>query len=186
MDRLAANDVDLWDNVGLGGSQKCELATVDKMGWTYDQVDAAVILQKQFQRGCKVDAWFEAGAESRWRRATVMEQGKKVARKDGKTCNYFARWNVVCDVTGEKFVTERVCDTSMTMLDMLYHFGQDLRRPLASSVFASQTYNALYLKHVACGLRRDVSSPCSPMFFHEKKAIKVQESMRQGSDADPN
>ena len=153
MDRLAANDVDLWDNVGLGGSQKCELATVDMMGWTYDQVDVATFLQKQFQRGCKVEAWFEAGAESRWRRGTVMEQEvKEVTREDGKARDHVARWTVHCDETGEKFVTERVCDTSMTMRDLLRHFGQGLRRPLISWLVACQPDQA-------CGMRT-VSSPC--------------------------
>ena len=126
MEMLVQDDVDLWNNIGLGGSQKSELATVDMMRWTYDQVDVGLFLRDKFTKGYQVDAWFEAAQG--WRRGTVMNQEvEKRPHPDNKADDYVVRWTVRCDKTGDKFSTYHVCDTSMTVQDMLLHFGQDLK-----------------------------------------------------------
>ena len=136
MDRISAKDVDLWDNVGLGGSQKCELATVDMMGWSYDQVDVALVLQTEFERGCSVDAW--CGEENRWRRGEViLQELVKVPRDHCKASDSRVQWQVRCEKTLSEFTAEKVCHTSMTMEAMSQHFGQDLSCYCICQVVAS-------------------------------------------------
>ena len=57
---------DLWNGEGCGGSQKCELATADELGWEYDEVDVSYFLRDEFPAGCTVDAWDGVT----WRRAS--------------------------------------------------------------------------------------------------------------------
>ena len=57
------NRVNLWDGVGCGGSQKCEIAYLERMrqqqgeAWNYDHVDVSHFLKEEFIVGAKVDAW---------------------------------------------------------------------------------------------------------------------------------
>ena len=43
-DALAADANDPWDGVGLGGSQKCEVAYLEHMGFEYIEADIADFL----------------------------------------------------------------------------------------------------------------------------------------------
>eukprot|EP00439_Symbiodinium_sp_Y106_P019642 s3821_g2.t1 len=70
--------VDLWDGIGLGGSQKAELATADEEGWEYEEVDVATVLLGAFPEGAAVDAWCDAAKV--WRRGTVAKFKKEVRK----------------------------------------------------------------------------------------------------------
>ena len=70
--------VDLWDGIGLGGSQKAELATADEEGWEYEEVDVATVLLGAFPEGAQVDAWCDAAKV--WRRGTVAKFKKEVRK----------------------------------------------------------------------------------------------------------
>ena len=55
--------MNLWNGVGCGGSQKCEIAYLERMrqqqgeAWNYDHVDVSHFLKEEFKIGAKVDAW---------------------------------------------------------------------------------------------------------------------------------
>ena len=64
-DHLKSDAIDLWDGVGCGGSQKCEIAHLELMrrqegeageAWEYDHVDVSHFLKEEFKVGAKVDA----------------------------------------------------------------------------------------------------------------------------------
>ncbi|CAE7762850.1 unnamed protein product, partial [Symbiodinium pilosum] len=80
MDELCHTN--LWDGVGLGGSQKCEVATADAEKWDYDSVDVASLLEQEFRPGRRVDAWCDETKS--WRMATVLEQQTRVTEEKDK------------------------------------------------------------------------------------------------------
>ena len=55
---------DLWNGVGCGGSQKSEIAYLEKQGWEYTSIDALHFLRKEFQIGKEVIAWDDN--EEKW------------------------------------------------------------------------------------------------------------------------
>ena len=112
--------VDLWDGIGLGGSQKAELATADEEGWEYEEVDVATVLLGAFPEGAQVDAWCDAAKV--WRRGRVAKFKKEVNEKDQEQVS----WTVHCD-TGETIDTQYVMDAAMSMQEVLDCLGQSLR-----------------------------------------------------------
>ena len=60
---------DLWDGVGCGGSQKCEIAYVEHMraehgsAWDYEEIDVTRFLEKEFPVPSMVDANMATGGE---------------------------------------------------------------------------------------------------------------------------
>ncbi|CAE7276883.1 unnamed protein product, partial [Symbiodinium pilosum] len=59
----------LWDGVGCGGSQKCEIATIKAMGWEYDGVDVSLFLREQFKENDVVE-FLDGGY---WRKGPILE-----------------------------------------------------------------------------------------------------------------
>ncbi|CAL1151546.1 unnamed protein product [Cladocopium goreaui] len=57
------HELDLWDDIGCEGDQKCEIAYLDKMwkekgdDWAYDSVDVTDFLKDEFKVGGDVDAF---------------------------------------------------------------------------------------------------------------------------------
>ena len=133
MDELCHTN--LWDGVGLGGSQKCEVATADAEKWDYDSVDVASLLEQEFRPGRRVDAWCDETKS--WRMATVLEQQTRVTEEKDKDnpernkLNTEVFWKVRCRDTECKFVSRRVCHTSRAFQDMIDRFGLDLGKHMS-------------------------------------------------------
>ncbi|CAE7364389.1 HERC2 [Symbiodinium microadriaticum] len=100
----------LWDGIGLGGSQKAELATADEEGWDYDEVDVATVLLGAFPEGAQVDAWCDA--DRMWRRGRVAKFKKDVNDKGQEQVS----WMVCCE-TGETIDTQYVMDAAIDVLE---------------------------------------------------------------------
>ncbi|CAL1157456.1 unnamed protein product [Cladocopium goreaui] len=105
MDALAT--ADLWDGVGLGTSQKCEVATLEAMRketgdpkWDYDPVDVTDFLISQFKEGDLVEA---LDADSRrWRKGRISGMTKD----DRHTVRH--TWNIICDWSQTEFQSEHL------------------------------------------------------------------------------
>ena len=101
MEELSREKVDLWDNVGCGGSQKCELATLDRLQkqegskWDYDEVDVADFLGSEFTAGCPVYAKTKGEGGEEWRRGVLVRQ------KTRGTIGGRVSWLVRCEKTQE-------------------------------------------------------------------------------------
>eukprot|EP00435_Cladocopium_sp_Y103_P021402 s3795_g5.t1 len=117
---LSSKGVDLWNNIGCGGSQKCEIAHLEKMrkekgdDWAYDCVDATHFLKDEFKVGGKVDA-FDG---QQWWNGTLLGVPKTVP-KDPKD----AKW-VIQSQAGEIFATDRLRHADL-MRQMLADVGQE-------------------------------------------------------------
>ena len=104
MDELRDPEKDPWDGVGCGGSQKCEIATVEKMkqvegaAWDYDEVDVSNFLLDTFHVEEIVDAW----DGNNWKRGTITQ----VHGKDSTGSAF--RWTVRCDHSAEKIEADHV------------------------------------------------------------------------------
>ncbi|CAE7642888.1 unnamed protein product [Symbiodinium sp. CCMP2456] len=108
--------VDLWDGIGLGGSQKAELATADEEGWEYEEVDVATFLDEAFPEGARVDAWCDAAKV--WRQGKVEKLKKEVNDKGQEQVS----WMVCCE-TGEMIDTQYVMDSATSMQEVLDCLG---------------------------------------------------------------
>ena len=90
---------DLWNGVGCGGSQKCEIAYLEMMrrdegqAWDYDCVDVSHFLQTEFKTGSQVDA-FDG---KKWRRGKIFRALSALV----------LNWRVQCD-DGSSVVTDRI------------------------------------------------------------------------------
>ena len=99
------NRVNLWDGVGCGGSQKCEIAYLEQMrqqqgeAWNYDHVDVSHFLKEEFKVGAKVDAW----DGKQWCRGTLLDVPLKIPEKPEE-----AKWTVESQTKWHIFVTDRV------------------------------------------------------------------------------
>ena len=117
---LSSKNVNLWNDKGCGGSQKCEIAYLDKMwkekgdDWAYDCVDVTHFLKDEFKVGRKVDA-FDG---QQWWKGTLLGVPKTVP-KDPK----HAKW-VVQSQAGEIFATDCVRHAD-SMRQMLADVGQE-------------------------------------------------------------
>eukprot|EP00435_Cladocopium_sp_Y103_P042399 s2736_g11.t1 len=96
---------DLWNGVGCGGSQKCEIAYLDLMkkgpdgdAWDYDLVDVGHFLKSEFQVGAKVDAL--DGKE--WCRGTLLSVPLAIPKDPKETT-----WTVRKQQSGKTFATNR-------------------------------------------------------------------------------
>ncbi|CAL1127885.1 unnamed protein product [Cladocopium goreaui] len=110
MDALAT--ADLWDGVGLGTSQKCEVATLEAMRketgdpkWDYDPVDVTDFLISQFKEGDLVEA---LDADSRrWRIGRILKVPQSGMTKDDRhTVRH--TWNIICNWSGTEFQSEHL------------------------------------------------------------------------------
>ena len=125
MDELQDVEKDPWDGVGCGGSQKCEIATVEKMkqvegaAWDYDEVDVSDFLLDTFRVEQVVDAW--DGSE--WKRGTIVE----IHGKDST-----GKWTVRCDHSAEKIETKHIRHVDITMQKLAEETNFDLIHTLRS------------------------------------------------------
>ena len=114
------HELDLWDDIGCEGDQKCEIAYLDKMwkekgdDWAYDSVDVTDFLKDEFKVGGDVDA-FDG---QQWWNGTLLGVPKTVP-KDPRD----AKW-VVQSQAGEIFTTDRVRHAD-SMRQMLADVGQE-------------------------------------------------------------
>ena len=105
----------LWDGIGCGGSQKCELAYLDMMqkkcgqDWNYEGVDVVNFLKKEFTKGKVVNAL----AGTKWCRGELLARPILVERpkpspEDPNKKEQVLQCRVRSHVNGEVFTTERV------------------------------------------------------------------------------
>lgn len=112
---------DLWNGVGCGGSQKCEIAYLDLMkkdhgnAWDYDQVDVGHFLKSEFQVGAKVDAL--DGKE--WCRGTLVTVPSAIPKDPKETT-----WTVRNARNGKTFATNRVRHADL-IRKMLTDLGEE-------------------------------------------------------------
>ncbi|CAE7244695.1 unnamed protein product [Symbiodinium sp. CCMP2592] len=136
MEDLSDCEVDLWDGVGCGGSQKSELATAKLMqkqspGWDYEEVDVTAFLKNEFPPGAQVDALHETEADSRWRKGIVVKQTEKVtATESGDESTEFV-WQIKCDDdAGEIFQAAQVRHLNVAVEQLLQRWGDILEPAL--------------------------------------------------------
>eukprot|EP00434_Breviolum_minutum_P017022 symbB.v1.2.015019.t1/scaffold1113.1/size137147/3 len=130
----------LWDGVGCGGSQKCEIAYLEKMkqehpdeGWDYCGIDVVSFLSGEFGPGQEVnalDGW-------QWRRAEIMPWPKP-SPEDPTKMEERVKYTVRCQKTGKEFTTDRVqhADSMQTFLCKVGkdHFRDMLRQILPKNI----------------------------------------------------
>ena len=114
-DDLSRLDVDLWDGVGCGGSQKCEIAYLNKMrdqnpgkGWEYKGDDVIIYLKEEFKPGKLVLAW----DRDKWRRGTLLSgpmlQEQQCTKSGKSKMEWIAPCKVECLETKKAFSSERL------------------------------------------------------------------------------
>eukprot|EP00438_Fugacium_kawagutii_P008143 Skav234384 [mRNA] locus=scaffold2071:277554:279677:- [translate_table: standard] len=111
----------LWDGSGCGGSQKAEIAKLDQMSWSYDEVDVTQFLTSQFQVGETVDAFYSQNdGKTDFRKATILQvpNPSTSAEKDMK-------WQVLCQKTQTKFETIRIEKTTVFFDKLLHDCGEE-------------------------------------------------------------
>ena len=96
-------NADLWNGIGCGGSQKCEIAYLDRQKWPYVETDAINFLRQEFQWGKDVVAW--EGQE--WTRGTIV-QPPHLSPHSESSVEQTAQCIVRCSKTGRTFATHRV------------------------------------------------------------------------------
>ena len=116
----------LWDGVGCGGSQKCEIAYLEKMkqehpdeGWDYCGIDVVSFLSGEFRPQQEVNAL----DGSQWRRAKIMPWPKPSAEDPAKM-EERVKYRVCCQKTGKEFTTDRVQHAD-SMQTFLCEVGED-------------------------------------------------------------
>eukprot|EP00435_Cladocopium_sp_Y103_P044015 s563_g12.t1 len=118
---LNSDNVNLWDGVGCGGSQKCEIAYLERMrqqegdAWDYDYVDVSHFLKEEFKVGNKVDAW----DGELWCRGTLVGVPSAIPKKPED-----ANWTIQSQASGHLFVTDRVRHADFIQ-KMLAEVGRD-------------------------------------------------------------
>ncbi|CAK9113761.1 Helicase ATP-binding domain-containing protein [Durusdinium trenchii] len=114
---------DLWDGIGCGGSQKCEIAR----GYKYEEVDVGEFLTGQFKRGDEA----EALDGSTWRRCEVLDVPKKMISKED-----VATWQVECKLSGRVFDSKHVRSSRDSLKSLLaaFHSSHDSLEKLFGEV----------------------------------------------------
>ena len=116
-------NADLWNGIGCGGSQKCEIAYLDRQGLAYVETDAVKFLRQEFQSGKEVIAL--NGKE--WRKGMIV----RPPQPDMKC-------SIRCSKTGRIFETDRVRhgDTIRKLLEAVgeYRFLQMVENSLPEGV----------------------------------------------------
>ncbi|CAK9118472.1 unnamed protein product [Durusdinium trenchii] len=118
---------DLWDGIGCGGSQKCEIATLKARGYKYEEVDVGEFLTGQFKRGDEA----EALDGSTWRRCEVLDVPKKMISKED-----VATWQVECKLSGRVFDSKHVRSSRDSLKSLLaaFHSSHDSLEKLFGEV----------------------------------------------------
>ena len=117
---------ELWNGVGCGGSQKCELATADERKWDYDELDVVQFLRAEFPAGCEVDAQdmhkTEKGESCRWERCRIKSL-KRVSDTKADQADRL-EWKVVSLVDGRVFDTKSIRHPDLNIQHLLESLGQ--------------------------------------------------------------
>ena len=91
---------ELWNGEGCGGSQKCEIAYLEKQGLPYAETDVLHFLRQEFQFGKDVVAL----DGQTWTRGTIVQQPRFHPHSESSVEQYIVR----CSETGLLFGTNRV------------------------------------------------------------------------------
>ncbi|CAK8996151.1 unnamed protein product [Durusdinium trenchii] len=125
-DQLAT--ADLWDGKGLGGSQKGEVAFLEKMwretknpAWRYEEVDVMQFLQNEFQLEQEVDA--RDKEKNCWRRGRIV--GLPDASQTANDSKWVAEWTVECNEHREKFKSTHLMHTTDPIDKLIDKVGLD-------------------------------------------------------------
>ncbi|CAE7244667.1 unnamed protein product [Symbiodinium sp. CCMP2592] len=123
--------VDLWNGVGCGGSQKSELATANFMrkhfpGWDYEEVDVTRFLKHEFPPGAHVDALHG----SRWRKGLVVDQMEKATTTQSGAQSTELYWKIRCDDSREIFEAKEVHHRDLAVETLLDSHGDFLHGAL--------------------------------------------------------
>ena len=95
---------DLWNGVGCGGSQKSEIAYLEKQGLEYTSIDAIHFLREEFCWGKNVMAWDDN--EEKWIRGKIVSPPQAPKRKSKS--EQTPQCLVECSKTGAIFATDQV------------------------------------------------------------------------------
>ena len=118
---LKNDHIDLWNGVGCGGSQKCEIAYLELMKqetgdglWDYDAVDVTHFLKSEFKVGAMV-----CGLDGKqWSRGTLLRAPSTLPTRPEE-----AKWTVE-SMTGHIFATDRIMHGD-SLQKMLAEVGHD-------------------------------------------------------------
>eukprot|EP00438_Fugacium_kawagutii_P002486 Skav209079 [mRNA] locus=scaffold207:355660:360842:+ [translate_table: standard] len=114
-------EVNLWNDEGLGGSQKAEVATFDRMmerhgaAWKYEEVDVADFLEAHFKVGTAVDAWYN----NAWCRGTLVKVPDSF-QGDPEP------WQIRSKATGEVFQSQHLRHVTDAVQKLLQSIGKSV------------------------------------------------------------
>ena len=94
---------DLWNGKGCGGSQKCEIAYLEKRGFAYTETDVLHFLRQEFQCGKDVIAL----DGQTWTRGTIVQPPRFHPHSESSVAQK-EQYIVRCRETGLLFGTDRV------------------------------------------------------------------------------
>eukprot|EP00438_Fugacium_kawagutii_P014491 Skav200723 [mRNA] locus=scaffold1362:55773:58286:+ [translate_table: standard] len=121
-------EANLWDGQGCGGSQKGEIAMLDRMNeqepggkWQYDEVDVSQFLETQFQVGDTVDAL--DGKEKRFCKARISKVIPPA--KPGDELQWEVESLAVAPMTPKTYQTNCVRQTTNFFQKLLRECGED-------------------------------------------------------------
>ena len=165
----------LWDGVGCGGSQKCEIAYLEKMkqehpdeGWDYSGIDVVSFLSGEFRPGQEVNAL----DGSQWRRAEIMPWPKP-SPEDPPEMEERVKYTVRCQATGKEFTTDRVQHAG-SMQTFLCEEGKDHFLDMLRQILPQ---NINVVKH------HDVILKCGKTSLAVDLEIQTVEAMQELRDA---
>eukprot|EP00438_Fugacium_kawagutii_P014490 Skav200722 [mRNA] locus=scaffold1362:15824:18340:+ [translate_table: standard] len=160
----------LWDGQGCGGSQKGEIAMLDRMNeqepgekWQYEEVDVCQFLQTQFQVGDTVDA----KEEDRFCRVKIC----KVIPPDKPGDEL--KWEVECVNAGtpKMFQTNCVRRTTDFFQKLLRESGKDALSKMLKDVLGLEVLDI-------CEERLNNGTPCLQVRLDLQKSIKNAQMLR--------
>ena len=127
---------DLWDGVGCGGSQKCEIAYEEHKraehgsAWDYEEIDVTRFLEKEFPVHSTVDA--KHG--NRWRTGVLLMTVPSFDH-DVVTRSAELKWIVQCKETQQIFVSRHIRHATEAIHNLLDTGRHDfLKKALQSAI----------------------------------------------------
>ena len=120
----------LWDGNGLGGSQKAEVAYLDKMrrenpAFDYDEVDVTRFLSSQFQVGDYVDALDPHGQSNSYSMAKILQTPNPTETDDTEMT-----WLVKSKDTGITFHAKCVRHAAHALEELHQFLGTDVLKKI--------------------------------------------------------
>ena len=126
---------DLWDGVGCGGSQKCEIAYVEHMraehgsAWDYEEIDVTRFLEKEFP----VHSMVDAKHGNRWRTGVLLMTVPSFD-DDVVTRSAELKWIVQCEETQQIFVSRHIRHATEAIHNLLDTGRHDFLKALQSAI----------------------------------------------------